>query len=103
MSFYELSTVQSLGLYLAVRNLTHFKIIWILFTINFIFPLFLLIFLITSAFLIVDHLRLSLSRIEQIYVMTGQVIIWHLARITIALILNIISTNQLRKFRQINV
>ena len=102
LTFYELYSVQTFGLYLAACNLTHLKIILILFAINFIFP-FLLLVLIGISPLFIDFHHISLYyNIEELYLLAGLLTFWHLVRITTALILNKISTNQLRNFRQIN-
>jgi len=102
LSFYELYTVQTFGLYLAARGLTHFKIILILFTINFIFPLLLLVIIGITPF-IMDFRQISLYyNIQEVYLAAGLFIIWHFVRITTALILSKISSKQILNFRQIN-
>ena len=103
LSFYELHAIRFFGLYLAARNLTHLKIILILFAINFILPLLLFV-LIASAVLLIDIRFLSsLLDIKSDYVVAGMVFIWLLVRINIAMVLYKFSFKRLLEFRQINV
>ena len=103
LSFYELHVIRFFGLYLAARNLTHLKIILILFTINFILPLFLFV-LIASVVLLIDIRFLSsLFDIKSDYVVAGMVFSWLLVRVVIAMVLYKFSFKQLLEFRQINV
>ena len=103
LSSYELHAIQFFGLYLAARNLSHSKIISILFAINFILPLLLFVIMAIVGLIIQFPFVKLFGSIISHNLVAGTVFGWLLVRIVIAVVLYKISSKQLLKFRQINV